>query len=97
MITKDEIEEAAKANTYDALKFAKWYDPEVMLKRAFEDGVDWYKVELWHYCHEEPEEDREVLCVDIDNKFILVEADADWKQKVGIYEILKWCYLNDLL
>lgn len=59
-------------------------------------GVDWYREELWHYFPEEPEEDGKVLCVDIDNEFILVEADADWKQKVGIYCIRKWCYLRDL-
>lgn len=74
MITKDEIEEAAKAIAYDALTFAKCYDSEVMLKRAFEDGVDWYKEELWHLFIEEPEEDEKVLCRDINNEFILVEA-----------------------
>lgn len=94
MITKDEIEEAADtlAEEYYRLPLK-----DTAVHEGFITGIRWYKEELWHSFFEEPEVDGKVLCQDINNEFILVEADEDWKQKVGIYEIQKWCYLNDLL
>lgn len=104
MITADNIKTAARqyidsTNPYgitdtrvDTLPFFTKKD----IEKTFEAGIGWYKNHLWHSIRERPNEGK-VLCQDINNEFLLVEADADWKQKIYIYDIWEWCYLRDLV
>lgn len=77
---------------------------EVSMRRdAFKAGVEWFKNALWHDTKEEPKIDKPIIIqyaslvngVSYDrNRHI---AEYPWERHVENLNILKWCYIDDLL
>lgn len=100
MITEKDINKAAREYTESSTidgRIPYGIDDAEVLHEAFTYGIEWYKKNLWHFFKEEPQMDEQVFCIDTKNEALLLWSDGDWKEKVGIYEIVKWCYVKDLL
>lgn len=96
-MTEKDIEKEA-LTTAEYLNFECSSDEDIRptVAKAFKMAIEWYMTELWHSFREEPEMDEQVLCIDTENETKLLWQDGDWKEKVGIYEVVKWCYITDL-
>ena len=99
MIDEKKIEEAAK-------KYAS--ERDIFLKCGchigFIEGVDWFKKNLWHDTKEQPKFDEKIIIVqnfdgkDTYNSFSQSNEDEyTWEENVSLYNIIKWCYLKDLI
>lgn len=71
-----------------------------MRRDAFKAGVEWFKEALWHDAKEEPDKNKRILvnwlykgkiCSDI------IRTVCDWQHTVMVYNVTKWCYIDDLL
>ena len=73
-----------------------------MRRDAFRDGVEWFKEAIWHDAKEEPEEHKFIVTQWLHEGEICYEADrtqpkVDWQNHVVDNNIIKWCYVEDLL
>lgn len=103
MLYEKKIEEAARV--YILSK--KVNETAYLLLRSIDDfkaGAHWaieqFLKELWHDDSEEPRNKASVLVIGGDKDHIIyyLESDyQDWNHEVELWEINKWCYLDDLL
>lgn len=100
MLDEKKIEE-------DASDYSKTLRKNQTLSFAYRDfkaGAHWAIKEflkgLWHDASEEPRNKASVLVIGGDKDHIIyyLESDyQDWNHEVELWEINKWCYLDDLL
>lgn len=98
MIDEKKITEAAN-------KFVG-HEPEVdegvsvsMRRDAFRKGAEWFKNALWHDASEEQKENERIITEFRDNG-VSYELDIpyeNWECYCAFNDILRWCYLSDIL
>lgn len=74
-------------------------DPLIAYTRAFDDAIDWFKNVLWHDASEEPKENERIITEFRDNG-VSYELDIpydNWECYCAFNDILRWCYLSDIL
>lgn len=101
MIDENKIIEAAN-------KFVG-HGPEVdegvsvsMRRDAFRKGAEWFKNALWHDASEEPKERKYILVQWLYEGRTSYETDrvqskVRWQYRVAENNIIKWCYIEDIL
>lgn len=99
MIDEEKIEIAAK-ETFVNVRNSK---DNVCMKVGFLSGVKWFKEAIWHDAKEEPEYRKPIIfkriCNIIEGTYV-VDAYCSvfpWKKYADVYEIIKWCYIEDIL
>ena len=95
-------EEKIKAAT--DVVFADVLSPKanICMSAGFIRGIEWFKETIWHDAKEEPEEHKFILVQWLHEGEICYEADrtqpkVDWQNHVVDNNIIKWCYVEDLL
>lgn len=73
-----------------------------MRRDAFREGAKWFKEALWHNTSEEPQVAKQILVQWLNEGEVDYEADwvfpgVDWCIYVKNNNIIKWCYIDDLL
>lgn len=64
---------------------------------------EWFKKALWHDAKEEPETDKKIIVQhkdffdDINYEVVMHYAASSWQYNVAENNIIKWCYVDDLL
>lgn len=105
MIDEKKIEEAANSSAEHYRWEVAISDDEVrtLCKKVFKEGAHWAIQEflkgLWHDANEEPRNKASVLVIGGDNNdtiYYLVSDYQDWNHEVELWDINKWCYLDDL-
>ena len=74
-------------------------DPLIAYTRAFDDAIDWFKQAIWHDISEEPKENERIITEFRDNG-VSYELDIpyeNWECYCAFNDILRWCYLSDIL
>lgn len=101
MIDESKIQQAA--NNYIG------HEPEVdegcnvsARREAFKDGVDWFKKNIWHNATEQPTEFMPILVQWLNEGKIEYETDEhpqnfDWQRCFKENNVIKWCYLSDII
>lgn len=101
MIDKQKIQQAA--NNYIG------HEPEIdegcnvsARREAFKDGVDWFKENIWHNTTEQPIEFTPILVQWLNDSKIEYETDEhpqnfDWQRCFKENNVIKWCYLSDII
>lgn len=101
MIDKQKIQQAA--NNYIG------HEPEIdegcnvsARREAFKDGVDWFKENIWHNTTEQPIEFTPILVQWLNDGKIEYETDEhpqnfDWQRYFKENNVIKWCYLSDII
>lgn len=104
MIDKKEISKASAAHAK-----ATWNHDEEQFScmDGFEAGVDWaqkeFKKSLWHEADEEPQKNKFIVekIVELDgvsyDTDILYGNVINWKERTKRYDIVSWCYIDDIL
>lgn len=102
MIDEKKITDAAIQNADKYNPGRSTLDREEVCRASFKDGVEWLNQALWHDAKEEPEEHKCILiqwlykgriCHETD----ILERKYDWQYVVINYNVIKWCYIDDLL
>lgn len=95
-------EEKIKAAT--DVVFADVLSPKanICMSAGFIRGIEWFKETIWHDAKEEPEEHKFIITQWLHEGEICYEADrtqpkVDWQNHVVENNIIKWCYVDDLL
>lgn len=101
MIDKQKIQQAA--NNYIG------HEPEIdegcnvsARREAFKDGVAWFKENIWHNTTEQPIEFTPILVQWLNDGKIEYETDEhpqnfDWQRCFKENNVIKWCYLSDII
>lgn len=102
MIDEKKIEEVA--NKDSAFLYSEWNTPcKEAYVRGFKACMHWLRQNLWHDASEEPAHDKEIIVQhkgwyeNIDYEVNMHYAPFSWQQTVEYDEIIKWCYIDDLL
>lgn len=99
MINEKKIETAAK-ETFVNVRNSK---DNVCMKVGFLRGIEWFKSAIWHDASEEPEYRKPIIvkriCNIIEGTYVVdVYCNViPWKKYADVYEIIKWCYIEDIL
>lgn len=96
-------EEKIKAAT--DVVFADVLSPKanICMSAGFIRGIEWFKETIWHDAKEEPEYRNPIIvkriCNIIEGTYVVdVYCNViPWKKYADVYEIIKWCYVEDLL
>ena len=77
-------------------------DMETACRVSFEEGVNWFKRNLWHDACEEPNEDKAIIteyeeCAGINYEIGSNDGVYDWRENVKEMNIKRWCYISDLI
>lgn len=95
-------EEKIKAAT--DVVFADVLNPKanICMSAGFIRGIEWFKKTIWHKANEEPEEHKFIITQWLHEGEICYETDrkqpkVDWQNHVAENNIIKWCYVDDLL
>lgn len=103
MIDAKIIVEAAIQNADKYNPCRSTLDREEACRASFKDGVEWFKQAIWHDAEEEPETDKKIIVQhkdffdDINYEVVMHYAASSWQYNVAENNIIKWCYLADLL
>lgn len=110
MIDKKKITEAAIMNADNFNPCRSTLDREEACRTSFEDGVAWFKQNLWHDKDEIPQTEQRILIMSLDNSgssIINTSNDVDlgdfdkkqqWETFCEYVDTdFKWCYIEDLL
>ena len=103
MIDAKIIVEAAIQNADKYNPFRSTLDREEACRASFKDGIEWFKKALWHDAKEEPETDKKIIVQhkdffdDINYEVVMHYAASSWQYNVAENNIIKWCYVDDLL
>lgn len=103
MIDKKKIQKGMKAcldrRIDDKVERENMRDPLIAYTRAFDDAIDWFKQAIWHDISEEPKENERIITEFRDNG-VIYELDIpyeNWECYCAFNDILRWCYLSDIL
>ena len=103
MIDKKKIQKGMKAcldrRIDDKVERENMRDPLIAYTRAFDDAIDWFKQAIWHDASEEPKENERIITEFRDNG-VSYELDIpyeNWECYCAFNNILRWCYLSDIL
>ena len=103
MIDKKKIQKGMKAcldrRIDDKVEREYMRDPIIAYTRAFDDAIDWFKQAIWHDISEEPKENERIITEFRDNG-VSYELDIpyeNWECYCAFNDILRWCYLSDIL
>ena len=103
MIDKKKIQKGMKAcldrRIDDKVERENMRDPLIAYTRAFDDAIDWFKQAIWHDISEEPKENERIITEFRDNG-VSYELDIpyeNWECYCAFNNILRWCYLSDIL
>lgn len=103
MIDKKKIQKGMKAcldrRIDDKVERENMRDPLIAYTRAFDDAIDWFKQAIWHDISEEPKENERIITEFRDNG-VSYELDIpyeNWECYCAFNDILRWCYLSDIL
>ena len=103
MIDKKKIQKGMKAcldrRIDDKVEREYMRDPLIVYTRAFDDAIDWFKQAIWHDISEEPKENERIITEFRDNG-VSYELDIpyeNWECYCAFNDILRWCYLSDIL
>lgn len=74
----------------------------ICMSAGFIRGIEWFKEAIWHEAKEEPEEHKFIITQWLHEGEICYETDrtqpkVDWQNHVVDNNIIKWCYVEDLL
>lgn len=75
----------------------------ICMSAGFIRGIEWFKETIWHDAKEEPEYRKPIIvkriCNIIEGTYVVdVYCNViPWKKYADVYEIIKWCYVEDLL
>lgn len=102
MIDAKIIVEAAIQNADKYNPCRSTLDREEACRASFKDGIEWYKEAIWHDKSEEPKERKYILVQWLYEGRTSYETDrvqskVRWQYRVAENNIIKWCYLTDLL
>lgn len=96
----------AKIIVKAAIRNADKYNPcrsilvrEKACRASFKDGIEWFKEAIWHDASEEPKENERIITEFRDNG-VSYELDIpyeNWECYCAFNDILRWCYLSDIL
>lgn len=69
---------------------------------SFNDGIEWFKNAIWHDASEEPKERKYILVQWLYEGRTSYETDrvqskVRWQYRVAENNIIKWCYIEDIL
>lgn len=95
MIDDKKIQAAAK-ETFANVRNSK---DNVCMKVGFLSGVKWFKEAIWHDASEKPKENERIITEFRDNG-VSYELDIpyeNWECYCAFNDILRWCYLSDIL
>lgn len=92
-------EEKIKAAT--DVVFADVLSPKanICMSAGFIRGIEWFKEAIWHDASEEPKENERIITEFRDNG-VSYELDIpyeNWECYCAFNDILRWCYLSDIL
>ncbi len=106
MIDKKEVGKASVAHAKATWKSQDRWE-QLACMDGFEAGVDWaideFKKSLWHDADEEPQKNKFIVekIVELDgvsyDTDILYGNVINWKERTKRYDIVSWCYINDIL
>lgn len=101
MIDKKKITEAADLNADKYNPCRSTSDKEEACRASFKDGVEWFKEALWHDAKESPDTQKCILVQFRSKDRICHETDIikdkyDWQIAAMVYNVTKWCYIDDL-
>lgn len=99
MIDENKIIEAAIKNADKYNPCRSTLDREEVCRASFANGVKWFKQAIWHDISEEPKENERIITEFRDNG-VSYELDIpydNWECYCAFNDILRWCYLSDLL
>lgn len=96
-------EEKIKAAT--DVVFADVLNPKanICMSAGFIRGIEWFKEAIWHSASEEPEYRKPIIIKRISNTIggtYVVDVYCSvipWKSYADVYDIIKWCYIDDIL
>lgn len=83
--------------------FRSTLDRAEACRASFKDGVEWFKKALWHDAKEEPKTDKKIIVQHkdffdcINYEVVMHYAASSWQYNVAENNIIKWCYVDDLL
>lgn len=102
MIDAKIIVEAAIQNADKYNPCRSTLDREEACRASFEDGVEWFKNAIWHDASEEPKERKYILVQWLYEGRTSYETDrvqskVRWQYRVAENNIIKWCYIEDIL
>lgn len=102
MIDEKRITEAAIQNADKYNPCRSTLDREEVCRVSFEDGVEWFKNAIWHDASEEPKERKYILVQWLYEGRTSYETDrvqskVRWQNRVAENNIIKWCYIEDIL
>lgn len=106
MIDDKKIQKGMKAcldrRIDDKVERENMRDPLIAYTRAFDDAIDWFKNVLWHDASEEPKECKYILVQWLYEGRTSYETDrvqskVRWQYRVAENNIIKWCYIEDIL
>lgn len=102
MIDEEKIIKAAIRNAEKYNPFRSFLDREEACRASFKDGIEWFKNAIWYDAKEEPEEHKFIITQWLHEGEICYEADrkqpkVDWQNHVAENNIIKWCYIEDIL
>lgn len=99
MINEEKIKKATDVVFADVLS----PKANICMSAGFIRGIEWFKETIWHDAKEEPEYGKPIIvkriCNIIEGTYVVdVYYNVfSWKKYADVYEIIKWCYVEDLL
>ena len=101
MIDENKIQDAATDYAFEE-GHSDTSIENIVAEKAFANGVEWFKETIWHDAKEEPEEHKFITTQWLHEGEICYEADrtqpkVDWQNHVAENNIIKWCYVEDIL
>lgn len=102
MIDEKKIVEAAIQNADKYNPCRSTLDRAESCCTSFNDGIEWFKNAIWHDASEEPKERKYILVQWLYEGRTSYETDrvqskVRWQYRVAENNIIKWCYIEDIL
>lgn len=102
MIDEKKITEAAIQNADKYNPCRSTLDRAESCCTSFNDGIEWFKNAIWHDASEEPKERKYILVQWLYEGRTSYETDrvqskVRWQYRVAENNIIKWCYIEDIL
>lgn len=69
------------------------------IRLGFYRGIEWFKEAIWHDASEKPKENERII-TEFRGNGVSYELDIpyeNWDCYCAFNDILRWCYINDIL